>query len=76
MTAPKKTADDARIVLTLHFKIPKDERDAYPHPTCLDALNVLRRWVEEMDGCSKEMLKVNLNRLIDNAVSFDLAPAK
>lgn len=76
MTAPKKSADDARIVVTLHFSIPKDERDAYPYPKCLDALNIVRVWLDEIDGCNKEMLKLNLSRLIDNASLVELNPAK
>ena len=76
MTAPKKTADDARIVVTLKFSIPKDERDLYPYPKGLDALNVVREWLAEIDGASKEMLKLNLNRLIDQAVSVELDAAK
>jgi hypothetical protein len=76
MTAPKKTADDARIVVTLHFKLPKSYRDEFPTPTRLDAMNVVREWVKSFEGCDNTMLKMNLSRLIDNAESVSLDVAK
>lgn len=76
MAAPKKTFDDGRVVVTLKFKLGKDYRDQYPAPRNRDAVDVLRIWLDNMTGCSKEELKLKLNQLIDNADSWELEAAK
>lgn len=49
----QRTYDDAskkdrgRIVITLEYVIPKDQRDAWPYPTNHDATNVLREWAKQ-----------------------------
>ena len=76
MAGPKKTADDGRIVLTLKFKLDKKYRDEFPVPHNRDAVDVLRIWLDNLAGCTKNELKLNLGRLIDNADSWDLDAAK
>jgi len=72
----KKTADDGRIVLTLKFTLDKAYRDQFPAPRNRDAVEVLRVWLDELAGCTKNELKLNLGRLIDSCESFELDAAK
>jgi len=72
----KKTSDDGRIVLTLKFKLGKEYRDEFPAPRNRDAVDVLRIWLDNLAGCTRNELKLNLGRLIDNCDSFELDAAK
>jgi hypothetical protein len=71
----KKTADDARLVVTLNFKMDKRYRDQYPAHR-RDAIDVLRLWTDNLQGCSKEELKRHLDQLIDQCENFTLDAAK
>jgi len=75
VSSPKKTADDARLVLTLNFKMDKAYRQEFPAHR-RDAIDILRLWIDNLQGCSKEELKRHLGQLIDQCDDFDLAAAK
>lgn len=72
---PKKTADDARLVLTLNFKLPKSYRDEFPAHR-RDAIDILRKWLDDIEGCDPETLKDELRLLIDKSDSWKLEAAK
>lgn len=69
--APRKTAADGRIVVTLKYKISKEERDALEYPHNIDAIDVLRFWVERYHKG-----EVTLDWLIENAEAIEIAAAK
>ena len=63
-------------MVTLKFKLDKAYRDEFPAPGNRDAVDILRIWLDELKGCTKNELKLNLGWLIDNADSFELQAAK
>ena len=70
MANPKKTADDGRVVITLKYKITKDQRNEIG-PQATDAVDVLRSWVAAYRAGD-----MALDQFIASAVSVEVDAAK
>ena len=66
----RKTADDGRIVVTLKYKVTREDRKAFKHPND-DAVNCLRQMVEQY-----ERGDVSLAHLVAQACAIEVAAAK